>query len=396
MAEKDVEGGTRSDGRLIQVAVGLALLSFFGVIVSIALTASQDFECTPIATDSSTNAEDANGGSTGGFLSLLEPYLPGIMAGKTRPKLILSTEPNWPPYAFINPQTGNNEGMATDLAKGMAKLCNFDVVITQTKWTECWVDQAAGQGLLNGDYHACMTYTHSKGARDRQMDFSHALLKNNQPAGLLVRLNDDGTPEIDGKHNLDGKKVVHVNGWTPDEDGLGFVLNECSGERFSGYEIFPSSTENPNDDALSKLLNGTADAMWVFVNQDKHYKNAGCDAGNPNKQSSSPDWDCAKWAGFGKKFAFIQTGMFSHAHNGTTFTVSKKGSGLNEIVNPCLDRFVETKEYYEMCVKHGLDYECFPNSYFPEEYFTRNAPVWELPTKDLQTKCEDGYCACPV
>lgn len=96
------------------------------------------------------------------------------------------------------------------------------------------------------------------------------------------------------------------------------------------------------------LGDSAADAMWVYVDQSEHYKNAGCIAGNPNKTSSFPDWDCAKWAGFGTKFAYIQTGLHSHAYNGTTLAMSKKGSGLNEIVNPCMERYMRTKEYYEV------------------------------------------------
>jgi len=317
------------------------------------------------------------------------------MPGRFKPKVVLAIEPDWPPYAFIDPRTGLSVGFAPDMAKDMGKLCNLDVVITQTKWTECWVNQTVGTGLLNGDYHACMTYINGKGARERQIDVSHAMLKDNKPAGLLVRLDEDGTPEIDGNHNLDGKRVVYVNGWAPNKDALGFVVNNCTGEYFDGYEMVASSPETPNDDALSKLLDGTVDAMWVSVSQSEFYKNAGCISNDPNKSSPFPDWDCAKWAGFGTKFAFIQTGLFSHSHNGSTLAMSKKGSGLNEIINPCMERYMRTNEYYEVCAKYGLAGDCYPNSYFPEEYFTSTTSVWNINTQDLPTQCKDGYCACP-
>jgi len=282
------------------------------------------------------------------------------------------------------------------MAEGMGELCGFDVVITETRWTECWGNQTVGRGLLNGHYHGCMTYTHSKGSRDRQMDFSHAFLKDHKQAGLLVRLKDDGTPEIDGNHTLQGKKIVRVNGWAPTADGLAFALNSCTGERFAGYSIVPSSTQLPNDDALGKLLDGTADAMWVYVDQGENYKNAGCIVHDPVKRSTSLDWDCAKWAGFGKKFAFVQTGQLGHAINGTTLAVSKKGSSLNNIINPCMDRFMQTEEYYKVCSKHGLTQVCYPNAFFPKQYLTTSTPAWEIRTKDLETQCSDGYCPCPV
>lgn len=98
---------------------------------------------------------------------------------------------------------------------------------------------------------------------------------------------------------------------------------------------------------LHGVCHGT-DAMWLHADQDEDYKTAGCIPKNPNKTSSYLDWDCAKWAGFGTKFAFIQTGMSGHAVNGTTLAVFKKGSGLDEIINPCIDRYMRSKEYYEV------------------------------------------------
>lgn len=95
-------------------------------------------------------------------------------------------------------------------------------------------------------------------------------------------------------------------------------------------------------------MGSDADAMWVYVDQGENYKNAGCIVHDPVKRSTSLDWDCAKWAGFGKKFAFVQTGQLGHAINGTTLAVSKKGSSLNDIINPCMDRFMQTEEYYKV------------------------------------------------
>mmetsp|Transcript_6086 Transcript_6086/g.11639 ORF Transcript_6086/g.11639 Transcript_6086/m.11639 type:complete len:402 (-) Transcript_6086:246-1451(-) len=365
-----------------------------GITILISVTAMQDFKCRML---NDTSIAEAAVDTELMFLGILqdqfEPILPGIMPGKTRPKLVLAAEPTWAPYAYINPQQYTMEGIAVDFAKGMSELCDLDVEITETKWTECWTDQVVGRGILNGHYHGCMTYTYTKGTRDRQLDFSHAFLKNDKFAGLLVRLADDGTPEIDGNHNLAGKKVVNVNGWAPTEDALGFVLNACTGERFEGYEMVTSSTQLPNDDALAKLLDGTVDAMFVYMDQGENYMNAGCIADVPDKTSSSPEWDCAKWAQFGKKFAFVQSGLFGHSVNGTTLTISKKGSGVSDIVNPCMERFMRTEEYYKVCSRHGMELLCYPNAHFPDEYFSDILPAWETATNI--TQCQDGYCPCP-
>eukprot|EP00241_Pyramimonas_parkeae_P005320 CAMPEP_0114250272 /NCGR_PEP_ID=MMETSP0058-20121206/14607_1 /TAXON_ID=36894 /ORGANISM="Pyramimonas parkeae, CCMP726" /LENGTH=372 /DNA_ID=CAMNT_0001363913 /DNA_START=232 /DNA_END=1350 /DNA_ORIENTATION=- len=369
-----------------------------GITTSIVLTLMQNFECKASIEDTSGGGDiqDFSDDSLRTLQGPFEPILPGVFTGKTKPRLVFAAEPYWAPYVFVNPHTGLIEGLTVDMVGGMGKLCDFDFALSETLWTECWSDEEVGRGLLNGDFHACMAYAHTRGARDRQMDFSHAFLRDNSKStGLLVRLNEDGTPEIDGYHDLAGKKIVHINGWAPTKDGMGFVVNSCTGEGFLNYTMVPSSLELPNDDALSKLLDGTVDAMWVFVDQDENYKNAGCVQKNPNKTSMFPEWDCAKWAGFGKKFAFIHTGMAGHAINGTSLAVFKKGSGLNEMINPCMDRYMHTKEYYEVCAKHGLAAECYPNAFFPTEYFASVTPVWDIPTKDLPTTCASGYCPCP-
>jgi len=371
--------------------LGISMINLCGVAVLLSLSAMQDFECKissePFMKQDAFDDDFLYEGITHGQL---EPTLPGIMAGKTKPRLVLAAEPNWAPYVYVNPQSGNMEGVAVDIAKGMGELCDIDVFVTETKWAECWTDQAVGRGLLNGHYHGCMSYTYTKGARDRQMDFSHAFLKDDKPAGLLVRLNEDGTPEIDGNHNLAGKKVVHVNGWAPTDDALGFVVNSCTGEHFTGYTMVASSVHLPNDDALGRLLDGTVDAMFVYMDQAENYRNAGCIASQPDKKSSSLEWDCAKWSGFGKRFAFIHTGRFGHSINGTTLAVSKKGSDLNDIINPCMDRFLQTEEYYQVCSKHGMAQMCYPNTHFPEQSFDTAAPLWAT-----RTNCAEGYCPCP-
>jgi hypothetical protein len=83
-------------------------------------------------------------------------------------------------------------GFGVDFAKGMAELCGFDLTIVETRWANCW-ENGIGPGLANGWFHGCMTYTNTKGMRPRFIEFSHSILNNNKPGGLLVRL-VDGNP----------------------------------------------------------------------------------------------------------------------------------------------------------------------------------------------------------
>eukprot|EP00435_Cladocopium_sp_Y103_P075793 s11_g65.t1 len=239
------------------------------------------------------------------------------------------------------------------------------------KWNKCWGNAIIGKGLEHGEVHGCMTYTHTYGARNRFMEFSRPILKDNKPAGLLVRL-QNGVPVINGANSLNGLKVVDVVGWAPTADTLALAENKCTKERFTGFTIIQPT------DALATLMNGDADAMWVYADQAKNYQ---CTDG------VTANWDCDLWAGFGTTFAYIQTGLFGHAMAGTTLAMSKKGSGLAEILNPCIDKFIVTKDYYDICVKHGFDDSCFPNEFFPATEATDL--VWEKPTDELTTTCAD-------
>ena len=323
-----------------------------------------------------------------------EPPVPGIMPGSEKPKLILAQDVDWPPYAFIGQPPASDfdvAGFGHDVAHGMAPMCGIEVVTVQTAWAECWGDNKIGPGLQAGEFHGCMTYTHTIGARNRYMEFSNGILQANKPAGILTRLKDDGTPHITSDSTLEGLKIADVNGWAPTPDGLALVKNKCTGKHFSGYELVVPEASG-NDAAMKLLMNGTVDGVFIYADQAHNYN---CDPSVLAANDVTPEWDCDLWAGFGTKYAYVQTGMFGHAYNGTTLTISKRGSGIAaNIVNPCLEKFMATKEYYDVCKKHGFESSCYPNEFFPAELKDKPPKTWELATNKLTTTCADGYCPC--
>jgi hypothetical protein len=228
-----------------------------------------------------------------------------------------------------------------------------------------------------------MTYTHTAGARPRQLEFTQAFLQDNKPAGILTRLDASGNPVVSPMSDLSGVNIVDVNGWAPTDDTLAMVTNQCTGNLFSGYNMI-TPTATGNDAAMAMLMDGTADAMWVYADQAHNY--------DCNAAGVTATWNCTLWTGLGTSFAYIQTGLFGHALNGTTLAISKKGSGLANILNPCLQQYMQTQDYYNVCASHGLENSCYQNSHFP----TSNAatPTWEVATNALTTTCADGYCPC--
>ena len=97
--------------------------------------------------------------------------------------------------------------------------------------------------------------------------------------------------------------------------------------------------------------------------------------------------------GFGRDFAYVQTGMYSYAYGGTTLSMAKKGSGLKKILDPCIQKFKNTSAYYEVCKENKAEHSCFKNKYFPADADDAKAP-YETETNLLQTACRDGYCPC--
>ena len=116
-----------------------------------------------------------------------------------------------------------------------------------------------------------MTYTHTAGVRNRFVDFSNGILKMNKPAGLITRL-VNGKPHVSPKSDLKGLKIVDVVGWAPTPDTLSLVTNKCTKKRFEGYTMVnPTASGNANDAAMKMVLDGTADAMWIYSDQASLY-----------------------------------------------------------------------------------------------------------------------------
>jgi len=304
-------------------------------------------------------------------------------------KLKLAQDINYPPYAYKNTSTGEVAGFGHDIAVGMSATCaDLEIEVVETRWSDCWTPTGLGARLENGEIDACMTYTHTKGLRNDYADFSYGILDVNKAAGLLVKLDENGNPKVTGSDDLSGKKVVDVGGWAPTADGLDYVENKCTGHNYAhDYRlVMATGAANNNDLALSMLLNGTVDAMFVYSDQAKNYKKA-CAKG------PSTTINCDLWKGFGTKFAYVQTGQFGYVNNGTTLALAKKGSGVAAKLNPCLQKFMETKDYYDICVKYDFVDSCYRNSFFP---VSDDIEVhdYNKPTKEHDGDCSTGYCPC--
>ena len=303
------------------------------------------------------------GGEGGGNMVPLQAPIPGFMPGTDKPRLLLAQDIDYPPYAqAIPPPEGTYElgGFAIDFAKGVAELFpdEIELEFQETRWKNCFTDSLIGEGLQAGWFHGCMSYTSTVGLRQRQMEFTHSILDSNKVAGILTRLDKDGKPVVSPMSNLSGIRIADVVGWAPTADTLEFLTNSCTGERYSEYTmIIP---EQGNDAALSDLLDGTVDAVYIYADQAKYYK-IGCETGEAD------GYDCSMWSRFEKDFAYIGTGLHEFQKNGTTLAMTKMGSGVPEILNPLIKKFIATKEYAELCKKWSFESACYQNEHFENE-----------------------------
>jgi len=289
----------------------------------------------------------------------------------------------------------------------MADACGLEITFVQNNWANCWDPDGykpdspgIGKGLLNHWFDGCSTYTHAQGVRNRFVEFTHSILDANKPAGLLTLLREDGTPRVDGKENLAGRKVVDVGGWVPTADGMEYVENQCTGKSYAPRcvdngdgvqsDCYTLLVGDGNDAAMKMLRSGEADAMFVYADQAYNYE---CSADGKSHSGADPTWDCDLWKGFGTDYAYVQTGQFGHAINGTTLALAPKGSGLAELLNPCIQSFLKTKEYYDLCIKYDMVETCYRNEFFSSTI--KDKKPYMLPTNMQTTGCANGYCSCP-
>jgi len=298
----------------------------------------------------------------------------------------LGVDVNYPPYAYLN-ENGKLDGFGVDFAKGFNKICeDIEIEVVQTLWEDCWTsDDTIGAKIDSGELDGCMTYTNTEGVRHEYMEFSWSYLERNKAAGFISLLDEAGMPLVRGDDSMEGRKVIDVGGWAPTSDGIGYVMNHCTDERFS--EDFELLVANGNDEALKMLYDKEGDVIFIYAEQAYNFQQA-CEE-NPETE----DIACDLWSGFGQDFAYVQTGQFGYMKNGTTLVMAKKGSGIGELVNPCMQTYMESRKYRKLCENYNKTNECFPNEYF-KNLNSSEPNVYDLPTDEHTSGCEDGYCPC--
>ena len=118
-------------------------------------------------------------------------------------------------------------------------------------------------------------------------------------------------------------KLGDVTGWAPTPDTFEFNFNYCDGgKQFvpPANGIIKPSGGDGNLAAIRGLRDGDYDALYIYADQIYNFINSGDDLAS----------------GFGTDFAYIHTGLDQWSINGTTLAISKRGSGLKQVLDPCI------------------------------------------------------------
>merc|ERR1712054_680466 len=82
-------------------------------------------------------------------------------------------------------------------------------------------------------------------------------------------------------HDYTNIKIGDVAGWAPTPDTFKYNVNSCTGKPFVG-ETLLSPAEDGNEAAITALLDGTFDALYLYADQLNNFATTGSDAAVPH------------------------------------------------------------------------------------------------------------------
>jgi hypothetical protein len=275
----------------------------------------------------------------------------------------------------------------------MKTHCDMDVNFILTGWSQCWgskpdylknndhVTEYTGPGIMSGQMHGCTGYTHTMGERNMALEFTHSILDDKKTAGLLTRL-ENGSPVVSPmQSDFEAIKIGDVTGWAPTADTFTFNMNRCSGEHFKlgSSTMIQSPSDGNNEAAIEQLISGEYDALYIYSDQVDNLMRAG------NSRYSD-------MLGLKDGLAYIQTGLNQWSINGTSLAISKRGSGLKNVIDPCIKEIVEgcgVSDYHKVCDKYPtVANKCFGREGAPQFY------SYPMDERTDNQDCSTGYCTC--
>lgn len=279
-------------------------------------------------------------------------------------------------------------GFVFDLVMEACRLAGVKCEAVHDRYTNCLDGDGAGgtyagTGILAGFYDACSGF-YDTFERRLAVDFGRPVL-HPATAGLLVRLDPETkAPSVAPGEALSNKVVALVGGWSTTASSLARAVNDCTGERYDSsaetgfHTVVPFDVFGGPDEAMRALLGGSVDAL--FIEDNIVHDRVGC---------APPACDASLWSGLGERFAFAHVGI-PYLAGGITAAFAKKSSSLNAVLDPYLERAIQSRVYADLCRKYDLEHVCLDNVHINAS--SRRAIL----PRSASMSCESGVCACDV
>ena len=87
-------------------------------------------------------------------------------------------------------------------------------------------------------------------------------------------------------------------------------------------------------------------------------------------------------------------GLNGWSLNGTTLAISKRGSGLKDVLDPCIHTVSQTKNYTDMCESYWSPDTCIQNEFSSGSGSTSYHYDQDMNARTDSYTCADGYCTC--
>jgi len=188
------------------------------------------------------------------LICLLVVSITATSCGQQATKVRVATEAAYPPFTYIDEQTGRNVGFDIDLMKAIAKKENLDIEFVDVAF------EPLIEGMTQGKYDAAISAISITEGRKKDMLFSEPYFV----AGHVVVARADNS-SITGKESLPGRVVGVETGSTSADS-----LSDIADVTIEYYVDFGSAFDDLMNGVIHAIVSdNTVAAYYASENPDK-------------------------------------------------------------------------------------------------------------------------------
>ena len=187
-------------------------------------------------------------------ISLLLISITATACSQPATKIRVATEADFPPFTYIDEQTGQIVGFDIDLMKAIASKESLEIEFVKVPFPSLL------EGMAQGEYDAAISAISITDERKKDMLFSDSYFT----AGQVVTARADNS-SITGKESLSGRVVGVVTGSTSTAS-----VSQIAGVTIKYYDDYGDVFEDLINGSISAIISdSTVAASYVSANPDK-------------------------------------------------------------------------------------------------------------------------------